>query len=208
LQKLYNSYNFFLNEIGSFIGKIHDSHKNKFVKEYEKWPDHQLDLQKMKSFLVDLIRSKLEKLSVLIFLKIYSVDSIENVEIKLKDYENLLLNRMKTETELFVNRNKIKSLKKGENFKLVIESDHQYADFIKLSNEEMMDKFKLIVEDGIETYGLANYSKKLPCYSCQLICPISGFWHHDDKSRYSYDYICKDCKCSVHYEYDWSGPWD
>jgi hypothetical protein len=207
LHKLYMGYLNFFDQIDSFIEKTHGSHRKKFDKEFKKFPDHKLDLQKLKTFVTNLIKSKLEQLSVLIVLKIYRNDSLEKVDLKFDDFENILLNKMKIDTKSYVEENKIKILKFGEKLTISID-DHQYAEFTKLSLEKMMEKLKLIPNQGIETYGLATYSEKIPCHSCHQECPISGFWHHDDKSRYSIDYICSNCQCSVYYNYDWSGPWD
>lgn len=116
---------------------------------------------------------------------------------------------MRLKSQIKPTQEKIDSMKIGEKLKWSIQYGIQDAEFLKLSEEEMSKKIAAIPPEGVDTYGLAGEHKgKIECYLCHNKSFITKFWHHDDKSRYSTDYICENCKCSVAYSYDWSGPWD
>ena len=162
-----------------------------------------------KSLLKKQLAMKLEKLLAFMYLKIYDLSSIKEIKLNIKKYENIYKSKFNHFISFAMDVQRIKHLKIGEKFLLILEEGHQDAEFIKLSSEEISEKIKNIPTECIRTYGLCgDYIRTYKCFACENQGHLTEFWHSNSKSIFFLVYICENCQCKVYYSYDWSGPWD
>ena len=209
LKTIEKNYLNFFKSLDSFLQNILDRVKTKYANENHNIPNMEICLANNKNSLKNELCMKLEKLLSFIHLKIYGLSSIEEIELNMKEYEKIYELRINRFVKFAIDVDQIKNLKIGENFKMIIEEYHQYADFTKFSSEKISEMIKNIPSEGISTYGLCgDYKHTYPCFACKKQGNLTKFWHSGSKSNFSLNYVCDTCECHVYYDYDWSGAWD